>query len=72
MREAFSDNPVVCLPGPRQCGKMTLAITLEPDRGYVSLDEDGYFRAANDDPDGFVARLPARIILDEVRGCRRC
>ncbi|MEO7100647.1 MAG: ATP-binding protein [Luteolibacter sp.] len=67
LREAMLDTPVVCLLGPRQCGKTTLAMSLEKDRGYISLDEDGYFRAATEDPDGFVARLPARVTLDEVQ-----
>ena len=67
LRVAMLDTPVVCLLGPRQCGKTTLAMSLEKDRGYISLDEDGYFRAATEDPDGFVARLPARVTLDEVQ-----
>lgn len=65
--EALKDTPVVCLLGPRQCGKTTLAMCLEPNRAYISLDEDAYFRAAIDDPDGFVARLPGQVILDEVQ-----
>ncbi len=67
LREAMLDTPVVCLLGPRQCGKTTLAISLEKERGYISLDEDGYFRAASEDPDGFVARLPVRVTLDELQ-----
>jgi predicted AAA+ superfamily ATPase len=38
VRTALADTPVVCLLGPRQCGKSTLAMNLEPDRGYVTLD----------------------------------
>lgn len=67
LREAMLDTPVVCLLGPRQCGKTTLAMSLEENRGYVSLDEDGYYRTAAEDPDGFVARLSARVTLDEVQ-----
>jgi hypothetical protein len=67
LREAMLDTPVVCLLGPRPFGKTTLAMSLEPDRTYITLDEDGYFRTATEDPDGFVARLPARVILDEVQ-----
>lgn len=40
---------------------------LEKGRGYISLDEDGYFQAATEDPEEFVARLPARVTLDEVQ-----
>ncbi len=67
LREAMLDTPVVCLLGPRQCGKTTLAMSVEENRGYVSLDEDGYYRTATEDPDGFVARLPSRVTLDEVQ-----
>lgn len=67
VKVALADTPVVCLLGPRQCGKSTLAQHLEPDRGYVSLDEDRYRQTALADPDGFVARLPPRVILDEVQ-----
>lgn len=67
VKTALADTPVVCLLGPRQCGKSTLAMELEPERGYVTLDEDRYFRLATEDPDGFVARLPPRVILDEVQ-----
>ena len=67
VRAALADTPVVCLLGPRQCGKSTLAQRLEPDRAYFTLDEDSYFRLATQDPDGFVNRLPQNVILDEVQ-----
>ena len=63
----MQDTPVVCLLGPRQCGKTTLAMSLGQADAYFSMDEDAYCRAATDDPDGFVARLPSRVILDEVQ-----
>jgi predicted AAA+ superfamily ATPase len=67
IKTALADTPVVCLLGPRQCGKSTLAMDLEPGRGYLTLDEDRIRRIATEDPDGFVARLPARVTLDEVQ-----
>ena len=67
LQEAMQDTPVVCLLGPRQCGKSTLAMSLGPADAYFSLDENAYYRAATGDPDGFVARLPSRVILDEVQ-----
>lgn len=67
IREAMADTPVVCLLGPRQCGKTTLAQTLAPDRAFVSLDEQSYYKVATEDPVGFVASLPDAVTLDEVQ-----
>ena len=67
LREALADTPVVCLLGPRQSGKTTLAQQLTPDRAFVSLDEHNYYQTAGADPDGFVASLPEAVTLDEVQ-----
>lgn len=67
--EALSDTPVVIVHGPRQCGKTTLAMRVGKRLGfeYLNLDNDAARRAAQDDPAGFVARLPARAIIDEIQ-----
>ena len=67
IREALADTPVVCVLGPRQCGKTTLVQQLAPDRAYVSLDEQNYRQTALADPAGFVASLPEAVTLDEVQ-----
>jgi len=69
LREALGDTPAVLIHGPRQCGKTTLARTVGEPRGYryISFDDDAVLSAARNDPVGFVARLPARTILDEVQ-----
>ena len=67
IREALADTPVVCLLGPRQCGKTTLVQQLAPNRAYVSLDEHNYHQTALADPAGFVASLPDAVTLDEVQ-----
>lgn len=64
---ALSDTPVVCLLGPRQCGKSTLAQHCEPRRHFVSLDEKVYLDLALRDPQGFVNDLPERVVIDEVQ-----
>ncbi len=64
---ALSDTPVVCLLGPRQCGKSTLARHCEPDRYYVSLDDKIYLDLARQDPEGFVDGLPEKAAIDEVQ-----
>ena len=67
VQEALADTPVVCLLGPRQSGKTTLARHVAPDRAFVSLDEHNYHRTAVEDPAGFVASLPHAVTLDEVQ-----
>ncbi len=44
--EALADTPVVCLLGPRQVGKSTLAKHLEPERTYISLDDSSLLQTA--------------------------
>jgi predicted AAA+ superfamily ATPase len=64
---ALSDTPVVCLLGPRQSGKSTLARLCDPGRHYVSLDDRVYYDLARQDPEGFIDGLPERVSIDEVQ-----
>lgn len=67
LRAALRDTPVVCLLGPRQSGKSTLARTLQPAYAYVSFDDAAPLAFAQSDPTGFVASLPDPVVLDEVQ-----
>jgi len=67
LNAALRDTPVVCLLGPRQCGKTTLARMLEPRHTYITFDDDAALAFARADPTGFVAALPPRVILDEIQ-----
>ena len=67
VKTALKDTPVVCLLGPRQCGKTTLVRSFAPEWSYVSLDEEALLATARNDPAGFVASLPDPVILDEVQ-----
>jgi uncharacterized protein len=67
VRAALTDTPVVCLLGPRQCGKTTLARTLAPRFGYVTFDDADALAFARSDPNGFLAALPDPVILDEIQ-----
>ena len=69
LREALADTPAVLIHGPRQSGKTTLARSFGEPRGYryISFDDEAVASAAKLDPVGFVSRLPAKSILDEVQ-----
>jgi len=64
---ALADTPVVCILGPRQCGKSTLAESLSPERRYFDLDQEDYALTAKDDPAGFISALPEYVTIDEVQ-----
>ena len=65
--EALSDTPVVCLLGPRQVGKTTLAREYCPNYSYISFDDSTLLKIAQQDPTGFIQGLPEQVILDEVQ-----
>ncbi len=67
LKAALRDTPVVCLLGPRQSGKTTLARTLEPRYAYVTFDDAATLAFARSDPTGFVTALPRWAILDEIQ-----
>ncbi|WP_413736229.1 ATP-binding protein [Sodalis sp. RH21] len=67
IQAALKDTPAVCLLGPRQVGKTTLAQGLDPTRAYISLDDVILLNAVKQDPTGFVQGLPERVTLDEVQ-----
>jgi predicted AAA+ superfamily ATPase len=67
--EALTDTPVVLVHGPRQCGKTTLAREVGDagGYGYISFDDDLMRASAQEDPVGFIADLPDKVVLDEVQ-----
>ena len=68
--EALADTPVVFVQGPRQSGKTTLVQGLREQgyhADYFTMDDAVVLAAAESDPDGFIAGLPDRVILDEVQ-----
>ncbi len=67
LQAALADTPVVCLLGPRQVGKTTLAQQVAPSTPYISFDDPNLVAVAQQDPVGFVAGLPASVVLDEVQ-----
>jgi predicted AAA+ superfamily ATPase len=68
--DAMSSARGVALLGPRQAGKSTLARMLTRTglpAQYMTLDDGGVRAAANADPEGFVAALGRRTVIDEVQ-----
>jgi hypothetical protein len=67
---SLRDSPVVFLRGGRQVGKTTLARRVG--RGaaaYCTFDDLDTLDNARRDPQGFVARFRAPVVLDEVQRC---
>jgi predicted AAA+ superfamily ATPase len=68
--EALSYARAVCLLGPRQVGKSTLARQIasrDHPAGFLTLDEEATRRAALDDPTGFVAAISGPVVIDEIQ-----
>lgn len=64
---AAAEYPVVTVTGPRQSGKTTLVRELFPDHGYCNLENPETRSLAQEDPRGFFALNPGRLIIDEVQ-----
>lgn len=67
--DSLSDTPVVLLVGARQTGKTTLVRELiAPLRAeYRTLDDAATLAAAVEDPESFVRRGTAHMVIDEVQ-----
>lgn len=70
LADAMQDARAVALLGPRQSGKSTLARALAAGSmpaDYLSLDDDSTRSLAEADPEGFVAGLDRRSVIDEIQ-----
>lgn len=61
------DYPLVGIVGPRQSGKTTLVQAVFSDYKYVNLEAPDLRRFAQEDPRGFMATYPSKVIFDEVQ-----
>ncbi len=64
--EAHSYFPVTLITGPRQSGKTTLCKHLFPEYNFINLEVITAQRRAFDDPEGFIASLGSKVIIDEA------
>ena len=67
LQRLASQFPVICITGPRQAGKTTLARWAFPDHPYVSLENLDSAVRAQDDPRGFLASFPEGAVIDEIQ-----
>lgn len=67
LSRAVRQRPVVVITGARQVGKTSLARHLLPRHRYVSLDLPSEAEQAERDPEHFLKRHPAPLIVDEVQ-----
>lgn len=59
--------PIVTITGPRQSGKSTLLKNQFPEYTYLSLENPDIRDQALDDPHGFLAKYPDKVIIDEIQ-----
>ncbi len=68
--EALADRPVVLITGARQTGKTTLVreiLKKVHSAQYITLDDLSIRNAAQNDPQGFLARYSGPLIIDEIQ-----
>ncbi len=59
--------PAICLTGPRQSGKTTLARSTFPQYTYVTLENTSTLERAFSDPIGFLTAHDQGLIIDEAQ-----
>lgn len=67
LRRLAKGFPVLCITGPRQSGKTTLAKACFPDLPYLSLEDPDIARLAREDPRGLLSAYHDGLILDEAQ-----
>jgi predicted AAA+ superfamily ATPase len=67
LKEAAGEYPVVTVFGPRQSGKTTLVQMAFPAKPYYSFEDPDIRLATENDPRGFLGRVPEGAVLDEVQ-----
>jgi predicted AAA+ superfamily ATPase len=72
VRDALKNRRVVVISGARQTGKTTLAKQLLDENSvFRPLDVDIFYKAAQDDPTGFVKNDSGTMIIDEIQKVKK-
>lgn len=67
LRRLLASFPAVLVYGPRQCGKSTLVRALYPRWTHVDLERPADAAVLEADLEGFFARHPRRVVVDEAQ-----
>ncbi|GHV96183.1 ATPase [Spirochaetia bacterium] len=67
LRRYAKGFPVICITGPRQSGKTTLAKLAFSEKPYISLEDPDTALLARTDPRGLLETYPEGLILDEAQ-----
>jgi len=67
LRQLLRNFPVVCILGPRQCGKTTFVKSVLPRWQYMDMEKPSDHARVTADPEEALNRLENHFILDEVQ-----
>jgi len=67
LRRLLRNFPVVCILGPRQCGKTTFIKSALPRWQYLDMEKPSDHARLTADPEDALLRLESNFILDEVQ-----
>jgi hypothetical protein len=66
-RELLKAFPVVCILGPRQCGKTTFVKSVLPRWRYLDMEKPSDLAQVGDDPETQLRRWREKIVFDEAQ-----
>jgi len=67
LSQSRNEYPVICITGPRQSGKTTLARSAFPDHAYVSFEDPITRDIFKEDPKGFLLNYNNGAVFDEAQ-----
>lgn len=67
LKTLLKQFPIVCVLGPRQCGKTTLVQSTLKKWHYIDVERPSDHIRVTSDPEDFLSEHPGRIIFDEAQ-----